>query len=335
MAKKRNQIPAEIAARVLFASDRTCCVCRNQGKPIQIHHIDENPSNNSPKNFAVLCFDCHRETQIRGGFDRKLDENQIILYREDWLRIIAQKRAVYEEQNQLKRYEEKQRFELITSIAEIYRENQEFELLSMHYNSIGNYELRDKFIELALKADNSDSSVIFLRSLQRKPELIPNDVIERQLSRFTKERDWSQRARLYRDLNKPREATRDYVCGISESLKEDNIFSAAFYLKELVERDLIKELFIISFRKAAEEKDLWWQVRALQELGWREELDELVLRNEDEIQSSDNDSLKILLCDARGDAHGSIELRKSQAENSLLYRSKKKNLPSECKEKFI
>ena len=105
MAKKRNQIPPEIAARVLFASDRTCCVCRNQGKPIQIHHIDEKPNNNSPKNLAILCFDCHRETQIRGGFDRKLDGNQIILYLEDWLRIVAQRRATYEEQNQ-KRFEQ-------------------------------------------------------------------------------------------------------------------------------------------------------------------------------------------------------------------------------------
>ena len=170
MAKKRNQIPPEIAAQVLFTSDRTCCICRNQGKPIQIHHINENPSDNSSKNLAVLCFDCHRETQIRGGFDRKLDENQIILYREDWLRIVAQKRATYEEENQVKRFEQKQRLELIMSIAEIYRENQEFELLSMHYNSIGNYELRDKFIELALKEDSTDSSVIFFRSLQGKQE---------------------------------------------------------------------------------------------------------------------------------------------------------------------
>ena len=207
---------------------------------------------------------------------------------------------------------------MITSIAEIYRDNQEFELLSMHYDSIGNYELRDKFIELALKEDNRDSKTIFLRGLQGKPELIPNDVIERQLARFTKEKAWSQRARLYRDLDKPCEATRDYVRGICESLKSGNIFSTAFYLKELVEHDLVNELFIIAFKKAAEENDLWWQVRALQELGWQEELDDLILRNENEIQSSEDKSLKILLCDAKGDANGSIELRKLEAANSHL-----------------
>ena len=122
----------------------------------------------------------------------------------------------------------------------------------------------------------------------------------------------------------PCEATRDYIRHICESLKEDNIFSAAFYLKELVESDIVKELFMIAFKKASEEKDLWWQVRALQELGWREELDELVLRHEKEIQSSDNDSLKIILCDAKGDANGSIEKRKLQAANSFVRRKKNK-----------
>jgi hypothetical protein len=70
--KCRTEIPSEIAAQVLFESDRTCCVCRVPGRPIQIHHIDDDPSNSPADNLAVLCFDCHRDTQIRGGFDRKL-----------------------------------------------------------------------------------------------------------------------------------------------------------------------------------------------------------------------------------------------------------------------
>src|ERR1039458_4973453 len=69
--KTRTEIPAETAAQVLFASDRTCCVCRKPEKPVQIHHLDENPANNDADNLAVLCFDCHHETHIRGGFCRK------------------------------------------------------------------------------------------------------------------------------------------------------------------------------------------------------------------------------------------------------------------------
>jgi hypothetical protein len=90
--KQRVEIPADIASEVLFRSDRTCCVCRQRGKPVQLHHVDGDSSNSSGDNLAVLCFDCHRETQIRGGFDRKLDAGQVKLYRCDWIRRVEEKR---------------------------------------------------------------------------------------------------------------------------------------------------------------------------------------------------------------------------------------------------
>jgi hypothetical protein len=99
--KERNEIPAEVAAKVLFLSHRTCCVCRQYRKPVQIHHIDEDPSNSHEENLAVLCFDCHRDTQIRGGFDRKLDAHQILMYREDWYRVVDHQRHGTEIPSQL------------------------------------------------------------------------------------------------------------------------------------------------------------------------------------------------------------------------------------------
>ncbi len=93
MAKnQRIEIPQEVAARVLFLSDRTCCVCRIPRKAIQIHHIDDDPSNSLEENLAVLCLECHRETQIRGGFDRKLDTHQVVLYRTDWYSVVDRRR---------------------------------------------------------------------------------------------------------------------------------------------------------------------------------------------------------------------------------------------------
>ncbi len=89
--KTRIDIPQEIAALLLFQSDRTCCKCCERGKSVQIHHIDENPSNNAIDNLAVLCLECHDETQIRGGFGRKLDALQVVHYRTDW-HIRVQKR---------------------------------------------------------------------------------------------------------------------------------------------------------------------------------------------------------------------------------------------------
>jgi hypothetical protein len=134
MASKKNrvEIPQALQAQVLFASDRTCCICRVKGKPVQIHHIDENPANNVFKNLAVLCLDCHNETQIKGGFYRKLDaENHVV------------------------------DLELATSLAEIYREREEYELLALHYAHMGNDELRDKYAELAIQQGMDDEGVFF------------------------------------------------------------------------------------------------------------------------------------------------------------------------------
>jgi hypothetical protein len=97
----RVEIPAEVAALVLFQSDRTCCVCRERGKPVQLHHIDENSANSIADNLAVLCFDCHHLTQIRGGFDRKLDAAQVKLYKESWNEAVAARRAAASGQNEI------------------------------------------------------------------------------------------------------------------------------------------------------------------------------------------------------------------------------------------
>lgn len=89
--KNRVAIPKEIADKVMFAHNRTCCVCRKSNKEVQIHHIDENPANNDINNLAVLCFDCHNETQITGGFGRHLNAGQITLYRNEWLEMVKQR----------------------------------------------------------------------------------------------------------------------------------------------------------------------------------------------------------------------------------------------------
>ena len=67
--KNRVTIPKDIADKVMFNHNNTCCVCRIPNKETQIHHIDENPANNDIDNLAVLCLECHNKTQITG--DRK------------------------------------------------------------------------------------------------------------------------------------------------------------------------------------------------------------------------------------------------------------------------
>jgi len=92
MAKQRILIPKNIAATVLVTSAHTCCKCEERGAPIQIHHIDENPANNDPDNLAVLCLRCHDETQSTGGFARHLSQEDIRLYRDQWVVRVANRR---------------------------------------------------------------------------------------------------------------------------------------------------------------------------------------------------------------------------------------------------
>lgn len=54
MTKVRTAIPIDLAIEVLFSSDNTCCVCRERGKALNLHHIDEDPSNNVAINLALL-----------------------------------------------------------------------------------------------------------------------------------------------------------------------------------------------------------------------------------------------------------------------------------------
>ncbi len=92
MTKNRIPISADQSAEVMFASDRTCCICNERGKTVQIHHIDDDPSNNGRENLAVLCLECHNDTQIKGGFGRKLNSDLVIKYRDKWLLRVKRRR---------------------------------------------------------------------------------------------------------------------------------------------------------------------------------------------------------------------------------------------------
>ncbi|MBD5086411.1 MAG: HNH endonuclease [Clostridiales bacterium] len=91
LKKNRVTIPKNIADEVMFIHNNTCCVCREAYKATQIHHIDENPANNDINNLAVLCLECHNQTQITGGFGRHLNASQVIKYRNQWLEIVKER----------------------------------------------------------------------------------------------------------------------------------------------------------------------------------------------------------------------------------------------------
>jgi hypothetical protein len=92
MAKNRKKIPIKIADEVMFIADLLCCVCENRGD--QIHHIDNDPSNNDLDNLVLLCFRHHDEVTRQGGLSRRLSPNLLRSYRTTLYRKVEAKREL-------------------------------------------------------------------------------------------------------------------------------------------------------------------------------------------------------------------------------------------------
>lgn len=88
MPKKKKARPVEekVAARLLADNRHCCCICCEQGvgKPVQIHHIDENPSNNDPANLCVLCKPHHDEVHSKPYFAREYLPYELEIYKKRW-----------------------------------------------------------------------------------------------------------------------------------------------------------------------------------------------------------------------------------------------------------
>lgn len=319
MGKTKTVIPTDTAAKILFLHDRTCCVCRQEGKKVQIHHIDEDPSNNLENNLAVLCFECHTETMIKGGFHRKLDGDQIILYRNDWLNVVTRKRSLEEIKDRTINHINPLDLELATGIAEIYRENNEIELLAIHYDLIGNYELRDKYIMKVLAKNPSDDTYVFLKIIQEKCSEIPKEVIDRYIAKLNTNKNWLFLARIYRYIDKPKESLKYYLKGISEAFREKNNFTTAYYLRELASTEISEQLFRSTLNESKHNRDLWWQVRSLQELGWNTELDSFIRENKTQILASNDLNLIKLLARVEGNNKQYRDIVLKEAKTKHLF----------------
>lgn len=133
---------------------------------------------------------------------------------------------------------------------------------------------------------------------------------------MSKNKHWSQLARLYVKIGDYKKAAENYIKSVIKDLRKGNIFSAAFYLKELAGEGVIEALFEMAFRESTVKCDLWWQVRALQELGWESELKDLLLEKKEEIEKSGNILLQELLAMVQGDRDAYIRLRKLEAKGT-------------------
>ena len=83
-SKIRAPIPRTLTVTVLYKSAHTCNVCRTPHKPIEIHHIDQNPSNNIESNLISLCRNCHDEAHATHKLSRNLDSKTLSDFKQKW-----------------------------------------------------------------------------------------------------------------------------------------------------------------------------------------------------------------------------------------------------------
>ncbi|WP_432862280.1 hypothetical protein [Microbispora rosea] len=195
---------------------------------------------------------------------------------------------------------EPERIRYLTSLVELLREQEDYVTLSHIFHNLGNTELRDKYIDKALANNAANWAIVALRSLQGRIDLIPEGAVDEVLSKEEKAGLWADRARTLYGLNRYHEAAHDYVRIVLKSLDDENYFTAAYYLKELGSRKLIEKLFEKALEDAAVEGDLWWQYRALDELGWKSELKHFLIQNTQAIRDAGNSLLFSALLEVEG-----------------------------------
>lgn len=83
---KRAKVPARVAADVVTASRRRCCICfaldgDSAEKAGQIAHLDRDASNGRPENLAFLCLGHHDQYDSRTSQSKGLTPEEVKGYR--------------------------------------------------------------------------------------------------------------------------------------------------------------------------------------------------------------------------------------------------------------
>lgn len=82
----RAEIPFDGLARVLWANRSTCCVCRQPGLAIIVHHIEPWAASrdHSDENLAVLCLEHHARAHTRGDLEQNLSPRRLRHAKAQW-----------------------------------------------------------------------------------------------------------------------------------------------------------------------------------------------------------------------------------------------------------
>jgi hypothetical protein len=80
---RRTPIPPKTAEDVMVASAHTCCICRQDGRDVNLHHINGDPSDHRMTNLAPLCSLCHTNVGTKGR-GRKITQPEVLRFKKEW-----------------------------------------------------------------------------------------------------------------------------------------------------------------------------------------------------------------------------------------------------------
>lgn len=83
MSKKRTKISQETIDEIMVLCKRKCCWCETQ-EATEIHHVDQNPSNNKQDNLFPCCSICQKKFHTSTDFVRRITENELKMRRDNF-----------------------------------------------------------------------------------------------------------------------------------------------------------------------------------------------------------------------------------------------------------
>jgi hypothetical protein len=173
MSKTRTAIPESLKREIIARSNNRCCIC--QVPFINIHHLDENPSNNHPDNLAPLCPNCHNQAHQTGNMTVRLSPERIKALRERWYAYCDKRRDVTNiSPNAILKLKN---FVRSSPLAQ-YGWAKTFGSIDPAYKSMS----RDDIIDHLFATSNRDDLVTYLETVKAMYQVSPHN--EEQLSRF-------------------------------------------------------------------------------------------------------------------------------------------------------
>lgn len=84
--ERRPPIPTDAISKLLFDNRFQCCICREPGLPIIVHHIDEwsRSRSHAPENLAVLCLVHHSDAHTKKELAQNLDSKTLRRSKKAW-----------------------------------------------------------------------------------------------------------------------------------------------------------------------------------------------------------------------------------------------------------